>query len=216
MSKFFDPQRADGNPDKRLYAPATVRNRDVILDVLKVHHPRQGTLLEIASGTGEHAAHMADHFPDAHWQPTDIEQDKIDSMNAWRQAVGSRSMLNGQVFNVLTDDMSALSLRKPLSAIMSANLIHIAPWAVADALVTKAGRALNAGGLLFLYGPFKLRGQHTSESNESFDLSLKSRDESWGVRDLEAVEDLAIAAGFSAPDILEMPANNLSVLFKKS
>lgn len=216
MSKFFDPKSAGGPADKRLYAPATERNRDVILNVLKLHHPGHGTLVEFASGTGEHAAHMADHFEDAFWQPTDIEQDKIDSMNAWRKTTAQKSMLHGQLFDVLEHELDALSLPAPLTTVFSANLIHIAPWGVAEALIDKAGKALQSSGVLFLYGPFKRDGAHTSESNESFDQSLKARDTSWGVRDLEAVQELAASASFLAPTIIEMPANNLSVIFKKA
>lgn len=215
MSKFFDPQSADGAADKRLYAPATERNRDVILEVLKLHHPGHGTLLEFASGTGQHAAHMADHFESAFWQPTDIELDKIDSINAWRTMTAQKCMLPGQLFNVLDHDIHALSLPAPVTTVFSANLIHIAPWVVAETMIEKAGRALKEDGVLFLYGPYKRGGQHTSPSNESFDQSLKSRDATWGVRDLEAVQDVASTAGFHAPTIIDMPANNLSVIFRK-
>lgn len=215
MSKFFDPKSAGSTADKRLYAPATERNREVILEVLKLHHPGYGTLLEFASGTGEHAAYMADHFNDAFWQPTDIEPDKIDSMNAWRSSTAQKSMLHGQLFNVLEHEISSLSLPAPLTTVFSANLVHIAPWVVAETLIHKSGEALTAEGILFLYGPFKRDGAHTSSSNESFDQSLKARDTAWGVRDLEAVQGLAAAAGFGAPTIIEMPANNLSVVFKK-
>ncbi len=213
MSKFFDPKSAGSAADKRLYAPE--RNREVILEVLKLHHPGHGTLLEFASGTGEHAAHMADHFGDAFWQPTDIEPDKIDSINAWRSTTAQKSMLYGQLFNVLEHEISSLSLPAPLTTVFSANLIHIAPWPVAETLIHKSGKALTADGILFLYGPFKRDGAHTSSSNESFDQSLKARDSAWGVRDIEAVQELATAAGFGTPTIIEMPANNLSVVFKK-
>ena len=125
-------------------------------------------------------------------------------------------MLEGQLFNVLEHEIDALSLPAPLTTVFSANLIHIAPWVVAEALVTKAGNALSGGGVLFLYGPFKRGGVHTSASNESFDQSLKARDTAWGVRDLEAVEGLAAIAGFDIPTIIEMPANNLSVIFRKA
>lgn len=217
MTRFFDPKASDSaTTDKRLYAPATTRNRDFILEVLKSHHPGGGTLLEIASGTGEHAVHMADHFEQAFWQPSDIESEKIESIDAWRTASGARQVLPAIHYNVLSDDMQSLHIPAPLKVVMAANLIHIAPWAVAEALIAKAGNTLAQGGTLFLYGPFKRDGVHTAASNESFDLSLKSRDTSWGVRDLEAVATLAAEAGFKAPDILEMPANNLSVIFKKA
>lgn len=217
MSKFFDLKGTESPAtDKRLYAPATARNRDVILDVLKDCHPGEGTLLEIASGSGEHAVHMADHFEQAFWQPSDIDGDKIESINAWRAANGTKQVLPAICFNVLTDDMRTLTVSAPLKVVMAANLIHIAPWAAAEALISKAGDALAQDGMLFLYGPFKRGGVHTAASNESFDQSLKSRDTSWGVRDLEAVATLAAEAGFKPPDIREMPANNLSVIFKKA
>ncbi len=216
MSNFFDPQGNDNVSDKRLYAPATERNRDHILEVLKDHHPGEGTLLEVASGTGEHAAHMAGHFMSADWQPSDLEADKLASIDAWAQTNGHTNILPAVRFDVLTDDMTTLALRKPLNAVFAANLIHIAPWSVAEALISKAGNALPTGGIFFLYGPFKRGGTHTAPSNESFDTSLKSRDTTWGVRDLEAVEKLAKDAGFEAPTIIEMPANNLSIIFRRS
>lgn len=217
MSRFFDPKGTESPAtDKRLYAPATARNRDVILDVLKSYHPGAGTLLEIASGTGEHAVHMADHFEQAFWQPSDIDGEKVESIDAWRTASGTKQVLPAIRFNVLTDDMNTLNVPAPLKVVMAANLIHIAPWPVAEALFAKAGNTLTGNGMLFLYGPFKRGGVHTAASNESFDQSLKSRDTSWGVRDLEAVSALAAEAGFKAPDIHEMPANNLSLIFKKT
>lgn len=216
MNKFFDPKGNEDKADKRLYAPATTRNRDVILDVLKAHHPTGGTLLEIASGTGEHAAHMAGHFTAANWQPSDLDDDKLASINAWARESGSGNILPAIRFDVLADDMTELALSKPLMAVMAANLIHIAPWSVAEALIAKAGKALPPDGMLFLYGPFKRNGEHTAPSNESFDASLKSRDAAWGVRDLEAVEKLAREAGFGTLTTIEMPANNLSVIFRKT
>ena len=215
MSKFFDPQGKGVAADKRLYAPATARNRDVILDLLKQHHPGSGTLLEVASGTGEHAACMAGHFPKADWLPSDLEGDKIQSINAWARESGNKNILPAVRFDVLADDMIKLTASQPLMSVMAANLIHIAPWVVAETLIAKAGKALPSGGMLFLYGPFKRNGKHTAPSNESFDASLKSRDIAWGVRDLEAVEKLATDGGFHKPAVIEMPANNLSVIFRK-
>ncbi len=217
MNPFFDPQaNSEDTVSKRLYAPATARNRDFILDVLKAHHPGHGTLLEIASGSGEHAAHMAHHFDGAHWQPSDIEPEKINSIDAWRADSGTDALLPAIRFDAVADDMAALDFPAPLTAVMAVNLIHIAPWAVAEALIAKAASTLETDGVVFLYGPYKRNGVHTSPSNESFDQSLKSRDARWGVRDLEAVTDLACAAGFKEPTIVEMPANNLSVIFRKN
>lgn len=216
MNRFFDPQTGDAPSDKRLFAPATARNRDAILDILKLHHPGTGTLLEIASGTGEHAAHMASHFPDCHWQPSDIDPEKIASIDAWRTGSAAAEILPAMQLDILADDLNDLEVPAPISTIMAVNLIHIAPWGVAKLLIEKSAATLPPEGVLFLYGPYKRDGVHTAPSNESFDLSLRARDADWGVRDLEAVSALAQQAGFGAPTVIEMPANNLSVVFRKA
>jgi len=216
MSQFFDPQEPNNSPsDKRLYAPATARNRDVLLEVFLAHLPKTGTLVEVASGTGEHAAHIAAHMAPLHWQPSDIEPEKLESINAWAQTSDADNILPARRLNVIEDTFHDLVLPAPLTAVSAINLIHIAPWSVAEALVQKAATTLAEDGTLLLYGPYKRGGDHTSPSNESFDQSLKSRDAEWGVRDLEAVSSLATGHGFSAPTVIEMPANNLSLIFKK-
>lgn len=211
MARFFDPE----GKGERLHAPATARNRDFILDVLKPALPQEGTIFEVASGTGEHAAYMAPKLPAHHWQPSDIDPRHLASINAWRAEVLVGNILPARRFDVLENDFTDPELAAPLSAILSINLIHISPWTVAETLIAKAGEALPAGGLFYLYGPYKQGSKHTSESNEAFDVSLKSRDPSWGVRDMEAVIDLAEKAGFGAPDIIPMPANNFSLVFHK-
>lgn len=220
MNRFFDPKTSNNNSDsmadERLYAPATARNRDVLLDVFLAHIAKNGALVEVASGTGEHAAHIANHMKPLYWQPSDIEAEKLHSINAWAQAIGAENILPAQHFNVLEQSFADLKLPAPLTTVSAINLIHIAPWSVAEALVRKAAGALTTDGALFLYGPYKRGGDHTSPSNESFDQSLKSRDATWGVRDLEAVSTLAIGHGFREPVVIEMPANNLSVIFKKN
>lgn len=214
MSRFFDPENAGS--DKRLHAPATARNRDFILEVMQAHLPTEGTLLELASGTGEHAAYIAPHLKGITWQPTDIVPDNLASIDAWRTHEGAANVLAARKLNVLEDELAAPETAAPLSVIAATNLIHISPWAVAETLAAKAGEALARNGALFLYGPFKRGGAHTAPSNESFDQSLKSRDPDWGVRDLEAVVELATEAGFHEPLIVEMPANNLSLVFRKA
>ena len=218
MSRFFEPKPADKEPPstKRLYAPATERNRDVLLDVFKAHLPKNGTLVEVASGTGEHAAHIAGHLQPLFWQPSDIEPEKHASIDAWAAESGAENILPAIRMNVLEDSISDLVLPIPITAIAAINLIHIAPWQVAQALVRGAAKALTSDGILFLYGPYRRGGAHTSLSNKSFDMSLKSRDSSWGVRDIEAVTELATDQGFHQPTIIEMPANNLSLVFKRS
>lgn len=216
MTRFFDPGRhEDATSDARLHAAATARNRDVILNVLKEHLPARGSLLEVASGTGEHAAHMAGHFPSLHWQPTDIDPRHLDSIDAWRAHVGQDNILPAKHFNLLEGDWPLDQLPAPLVALMAVNLIHISPWEVTEALVAGAGRTLQGGGVFYLYGPYKRGGAHTSESNEAFDASLKASDPRWGVRDMEAIMDLAAETGFGTPDIVAMPANNFSLVFKK-
>lgn len=207
MASLFDPA-AD---DNRLHAPATARNRDAILDVLKEHLPQSGTFYEIAAGTGEHALYFSAAFPNARWQPTDIDSSHIKSIDAWRTHSGPKNMQPAKYFDVLADDF----LCDDLSAILAINLIHIAPWSVAETLFEKAGSALEAGKTLYLYGPYQKGGIHTSDSNVAFHASLQSRNAEWGIRHMEDAADLAAKNGFSEPTIIPMPANNFSLVFKK-
>lgn len=216
MSKFFDPQPHHDKADlHRRNAPATERNRDVILEVMKAHVPPSGTLVEVASGTGQHATYIAPHLKGITWQPTDIEPANLQSIDAWRAHTGHASVLPAKYFDVFKNDFAELVDVTDMQAIAAINLIHIAPWAVAESLIQKAASALSTG-ILFLYGPYMRGGAHTSQSNADFDLSLKSRNEAWGIRALEDVSACAVGAGFSAPIIIEMPANNLSLIFRKS
>jgi len=218
MSQFFDPQSGNDRTraDKKLYAPACERNSSVLLDVFSAHMPKSGTLVEVASGTGQHAAHIGPHLAPLFWQPSDIDPEKINSIDAWIAETNTENILPATRLNMLEHSFRDLILPAPLAAIAAINLIHIAPWQVAEALVQGAATALPADGVLFLYGPYRRGGQHTSPSNESFDLSLKSRDGEWGVRDLETVTQMAVEAGFCTPTVIEMPANNLSVVFKRT
>ena len=211
VARFFDPQ----GRGERLHAPATARNRKAIFDVLQSAQPPAGTLFEVASGTGEHAAFMAPKLTGHLWQPSDIENHHLASINAWRREVLADNILPARVFNIRERDFDEFILPARLSAVLAFNLIHISPWQVAEALITKAGAALPKGGLLYLYGPYKQGGEHTAVSNAEFDASLKSRDTSWGVRDMEAVIELAVKAGLNAPEITAMPANNFSLVFRK-
>lgn len=212
MVRFFDPAKAEQGTDLRLHAPATARNRDVIFEVLNGALPSSGTILELASGTGEHAAHMAPQLPNHLWQPTDIEPHHITSIDSWAAHTGAPNILPAQHLDILKNSLHDLPT---LSAILAINLIHIAPWTVATSLLEKAGHKLDTGGTLFLYGPYKQDSVHTSESNEAFDQSLKNSNPDWGVRDMEAVTSLATDTGFDIPDIIAMPANNFSLIFKK-
>jgi hypothetical protein len=195
--------------DARRFAPAAARNREPILDVLRAHLPASGTALEIASGSGEHAVAFAAAFPTLVWQPSDPDPANRESIAAWIAAAGAPNLLppidldaTGEIWPLATAD-----------AVVCINMIHIAPWSACLGLLRGAARLLAPGGLLYLYGPFMRDGAHTAPSNAAFDESLRARDPAWGVRDLGAVSDAA--QGFARPAVIAMPANNLSVLFRR-
>lgn len=197
--------------DRRRHAPATQRNREPILAVFRDILPADGTVLEIGSGTGEHVAFFAPLFPNLVWQPSDPDPGLRDSIAAWADASGAGNIRPPLEVDTRTDDWGI----DRADAILCANVIHITPWAVAQGLMRGAGRILTPGGLLSLYGPFKRDGRHTAPSNEQFDMSLRSQDPSWGVRDLTAVSGEAAANGLVRDKVIEMPANNLIVVFKR-
>jgi SAM-dependent methyltransferase len=201
------------NQDVRQHAPSAARNRDPIWGVLGSQLPPRGLVLEIASGSGEHTVHFARLAgPQIVFQPSDLDAQSCSSIDAWAAA------------SALTNIHPALRLDAASDAwpinhadvVICINMIHISPWASTVGLVRGAARLLPPGGLLFLYGPYRRDGRHTAPSNEAFDMDLRRRNREWGVRDLEAVADLATAARFAAPSITPMPANNLSVLFRRS
>jgi SAM-dependent methyltransferase len=199
--------------DDRLYAPATLRNRASIAGVLARWLPSEGTVLEVASGTGEHALHFAAAFPQLVWQPSDPAATHRRSIEAHRRVAGLSNLRPPLDIDVTAPDWP---LPGAVDAVLCCNMIHIAPWAAAEGLCAGAARHLRPGGGLYLYGPFKRDGRHTAPSNASFDATLRAQDPAWGVRDLEAVAALAAAAGLAAPLIEAMPANNLSLWFAKS
>ncbi len=197
--------------DARLFAPATQRNRVPILDVLSRVLPGEGLVLEVASGTGEHAVWFAQHLRPLTWQPSDADPEMRESIAAHARARGVKSLRPPL-------DLDVTSSNWPISqadGIVCINLIHIAPWAVAEGLVAGAARILSSGRVLYLYGPYRRDGGHTAPSNAEFDRSLRSRNPDWGVRDLEAVTRLAQQQGFELREVVEMPANNLSVVFAR-
>jgi SAM-dependent methyltransferase len=192
-------------------SPAVARNRDPILAVLRRVLPAQGTVLEIASGTGEHAVYFAAALPHLTWQPTDPDADARASIAAYREAAQLPSLKP-----VLALD--ACATEWPITradAIVSINMIHIAPWSAAEGLMAGAGRLLAPGGVLYLYGPFKENGAHTAPSNAAFDASLRARDPQWGVRDTGDVAALAGRNGLALVERVAMPANNLSLVFQR-
>jgi len=193
------------------HAPATARNRQPILDVLRPRLPAHGIVLEIASGSGEHIVHFAEALPDLVFQPSDPSAEARASIGDWVQSEGL-----GNVRAALALDAALESWPiERADAVLCCNMIHIAPWEAAVGLIAGAAGVLADGGTLYLYGPYRREGRHTAPSNEAFDRDLRQRNQAWGVRDLEAVASLAAAEGFGPPEIIDMPANNLSLVFKR-
>jgi SAM-dependent methyltransferase len=197
--------------DARLEYPATHRNRDAILDVLRGALPQKGLVLEIASGSGEHAVHFAQASPALTFQPTDPEEAALKSIAAWIAHNGLKNVNPPLMLDAASDAWPVTAA----DAIVCINMIHISPWRATEGLVRGASRLLKAGAPLYLYGPYRRADVETAPSNETFDESLKSRNAEWGLRNLEDVAALAYAHGFSSPEITEMPANNLSVVFRR-
>jgi hypothetical protein len=211
----------DGRPvesDGRLDAPAFHRNHQPIRAVLqKFLAGKSGDVVEAGSGTGQHVVDFARHFPDIMWWPSDLNEPHLKSIAAWR-AHAALPNIRAPLRIDLSDPqwcprMHDGSGPAKLLAVFCANVIHIAPWRVAEGLFAGAGRYLRADGRLFLYGPFKRGGKHTAISNAVFDSSLRDRNAEWGVRDIEALEKLAANAGLALIEIAEMPANNLILAF---
>jgi hypothetical protein len=204
--------------DDRQFAPATQRNREPILEVLQRTLPSTGTILEIASGTGEHAVFFAPQLPGRKWLPTDINYLSLVSISAWLKHSPSDNIYPPILLDVCANIWSIEQEKQYLdeiTAIVSINMIHIAPWAACLGLMAGAGRILPENGILYLYGPFKQNGQHTAPSNAAFDEWLKSQNPEWGVRDLEEVIAVAKMQNLHWCETVSMPANNLSVIFQK-
>lgn len=197
--------------DPRLDYPATRRNRSAILDVLREVLPATGTVLEVASGSGQHVAHFAEALPDLHWQPTDLDDAVLASIAAWSEALANVAA-PARLDTIRADSWPLARM----DAVYCANMIHIAPWEACLGLLEGAGARLASGGPLCLYGPFKRGGVHTAPSNAGFDRSLQSRNPNWGVRDLDQVSEEANRRGLALDRVFEMPANNLTVVFRRS
>jgi SAM-dependent methyltransferase len=199
----------------RLYAPAAARNRDPILDVLRRVLPDAGTVVEIASGSGEHAVHFAAALPGLTWVPSDTDPEALASISAWRASDGVGNLLAPVRIDAAEDAWPLPPGIGHVVAVVSINCIHIAPWTVCEGIVGGARRLLEPGGILYFYGPFRRNGRHTAPSNEEFDAMLRRHDPEWGVRDLDAVVELAGQSGFDLAETVAMPANNLSVIFRR-
>jgi len=223
MAEYVVEFGKDGRPiepDGRLDAPAFHRNHQAIRAVLRAFlDGKAGNVVEVGSGTGQHVVDFAAHMPEITWWPSDLNKQHLKSIAAWR--------LQARLPNIrpplridLTDPAWCPEMqdgRGPahLLAVFCANVIHIAPWRVAEGLFAGAGRYLRADGRLYLYGPFKRGGRHTAPGNEAFDNSLREGNSEWGVRDTEAVEKLAADAGLALSEVAEMPANNLTLVFAR-
>ncbi|MFP6730194.1 MAG: DUF938 domain-containing protein [Alphaproteobacteria bacterium] len=205
--------------DKRLDFPATSRNGDAILEVLRpLFGAAPVNVLEIASGSGQHAVHMTSALPNVTWWPTDLDGDHLLSIDAWRRDCGGDAIRPATRLDVTDKAWRAgdhpAGWPRAFDALVNMNMIHIAPWAAAEGLIEGASHALSDSGLLYFYGPFKRNGEHTADSNAAFDESLRSRNSGWGVRDTADVEALAGRHGLELERAVKMPANNLSLVFR--
>jgi len=207
MLKAIGQQLDDG----RWFTGSIERNRDPILAELRRVLPEAGLVLEIASGTGQHVIHFANALPYLTWQPSDADATFRRSVEAW---IAKEAPANVRMPVEL--DVLRLPWTVPQAdAVLCINMIHVSPWAATQALLDGTKSILPTGGVLFLYGPYRRFGRHTSPSNAAFDEQLRASDPEWGLRDLEAVVELARAAGFRLGDVVEMPANNFSVVFRR-
>jgi len=224
MAEYVVEFGRDGRPlepDGRLDAPAFHRNHQAIFAVLQPFLAgKSGDVVEAGSGTGQHVADFARHTPEIIWWPSDLNAQHLRSIDAWRAHSGLANIraplridLSDPAWCVEMQDGSGPG---KLLAVFCANVIHIAPWRVAEGLFAGAGRHLQADGRLFLYGPFKRDGKHTALSNAVFDTSLRDRDPEWGVRDIDDLEKLGEGAGLNLIETVEMPANNLILVFGRS
>lgn len=194
------------------HAPATLRNRDAILDVLREELPETGRVLEVASGSGEHIVYFAANLPDLQWQPSDPDGECRRSVLAWTVQEGLHNISAPLDLNVVAADWPSLDR---VEAMLCINMIHIAPWQATEGLFGHAKRLLSSGAPLFLYGPYLRDDVETAPSNIGFDQSLRSRNPAWGIRDLKAVDAVADQHGFARTRLTEMPANNLSLVYRR-
>lgn len=197
--------------DAKRHAPATLRNRDAILSVLREDLPDTGLVLEVASGSGEHAAYFAVAMPGLNWQPSDPDPASLASIDAW----GAEATTNHLHPALMLDAASADWPLARADAILCCNMVHIAPWSAAEGLFAGAGRLLSAGAPLILYGPFIEADVPTADSNLAFDASLRDRDPAWGLREVAALDALAEAAGLHRTRRTAMPANNLMLVWRR-
>jgi SAM-dependent methyltransferase len=206
------PESGPESGDPRLFAPATERNRQPILDVLSRVLPANGLVLEVASGSGEHALWFAQALDPLVWQPSDPDP-------ARRRSIAGHAADAGIATIQAPLDLDAGAVDWPIAradAVVCINMTHIAPWRATEGLVAGAARILPPEGVLYLYGPYRRGGRHTAPSNAAFDASLRASNPDWGLRDLEAMAELAEAHGLALSEVVDMPANNLSLVFTRT
>jgi SAM-dependent methyltransferase len=194
--------------DPRLYLPHVTRNREPILSVLSRVLPSQGLVLEVASGSGEHAAYFARTLPSLLWQATDCDPQALASIAAHRAAAKAPNLLAPLPLDATSSEWPV----QRADVIVCINMVHIAPWAAAQGLMAGARRLLPVGGVVYLYGPYRIQGRHTAQTNHAFDIWLRSQNSQWGVRDVSEMVDLAAENGFELVETVPMPANNLSII----
>lgn len=199
-------------PPAALSSPSAARNREVIATTLRPRLPRSGTVLELASGSGEHALFNAREFPDLRWQPSDFDDAALASIAAWRGHERLPNLLAPIRVDATSPDSWPVDR---VEAVLCFNMIHISPWAATEGLMTGAARVLTPGGALFLYGPYLEEDIETAPSNLAFDADLRRRDRRWGIRRRGQVTALAERNGLVFEDRVAMPANNLILMYRK-
>ena len=194
------------------FAPAAERNREPILEVLRRVLPATGTVLEIASGSGQHAVFFSERLPQLRWQPSDPAADALRSIQAWVSEEARENLLAPIALDVRSEPWPIARA----DAMLCINMIHISPWEASEALFEGAQRLLSADAPLITYGPYRVHGRHVAPSNAAFDESLRSRDPRWGVRDIDELSALATRTGFSLDESVLMPANNLTLVWRRA
>lgn len=200
-------------PDRPMFAAAD-RNKDAILDVLRQVLPDTGTVLEVASGGGQHVVHFARAVPGLDWLPSDADPELLDHLCATVADAGLENLLPPLLLDMLEGDWAQGVTQDGVAAVVNANMIHISPWQTCLNLFAGSARVLATGGLVCLYGPFVVDGAYSSDGNRDFDRSLRAQNPDWGLRELAAVCDVAAEAGFEHAETFEMPVNNLTVVFR--
>lgn len=201
----------DALTDGRIVSPSAERNKGPISEVLRRVLPAQGDVLEVSSGTGQHVLHFAQAMPHIRWQPTERDADSLKSIASWLAETPMANVSAPYRLDVHDETWPV----RDVVAVVCINMIHIAAPSATEALLRGAANVIARGGILFLYGPFRRQGRHTSAGNKAFDAQLKAQNPEWGVRNLEDVAHLASAVGLELEQTQDMPANNLSVIFRK-